>query len=190
MPQSFRNLYSEAVQKDPGKKDGGYVRIEFIDNNKEEDWRLMVLEKLPAIVESLQDKGYKACDIGIIVRTGNEGAQVLERLISYSESCDKNRKLKYNYNAISNDSLLLSKSPVIIFILSVISVINDPSDQISRAIMLRFFLLSTGRDGAEQVSLRSDRLSEISKEFFPEGYVDFLGRVRQMTLFEATEEYY
>ena len=39
LPQSFRKLYSEAVQKDPGKKDGGYVRIEFIDNEKEEDWR-------------------------------------------------------------------------------------------------------------------------------------------------------
>jgi ATP-dependent helicase/nuclease subunit A len=187
MPQSFRKLYSQAVQKDPGNKDGGYVRIEFIDNDKEEDWRPVVLEKLPTIVESLQDKGYKASDIGIIVRTGNEGAQVLERLISYSESCDKTRKLKYNYNAISNDSLLLSKSPVIIFIISVISVINDPPDQISRAIMLRFFLLSTGREGAEQVSLRSDRLSEISKEYFPEGFEDLLDRVRQMPLFEATE---
>lgn len=187
IPQSFRKLYSEAVQKDPGKKDGGYIRIEFIYNDKEEDWRLMVLEKLPAIVESLQDKGYKASDIGIIVRTGNEGAQVLERLISYSESCDTNKRLKYNYNAISNDSLLLSKSPVIIFIIAVISVINDPSDKISRAVMLRFFLLATGMEGVENVSLWSERLPELSKEYFPDGYEDFLDSLKQMTLFEATE---
>jgi ATP-dependent helicase/nuclease subunit A len=187
IPQSFRKLYSEAVQSDPGKKDGGYVRIEFIDNNNEEDWRSLVLEKLPAIVELLQDKGYRAADIGIIVRTGNEGAAVLERVISYSESCDQTLKLKYNYSAISDDSLLLSKSPVIIFIIGVISVINDPSDQISRAIILRFFLLSTGKERAEQVSLRSDKFSELSKEYFPEGYEDFLERLRQMPLFEATE---
>ena len=28
---SFRELFSEAVQIDPGKKENGYVRIEFIE---------------------------------------------------------------------------------------------------------------------------------------------------------------
>ena len=37
-----------------------------------------VLERLPAVIESFQDKGYKASDIGIIVRDGKEGAQVLK----------------------------------------------------------------------------------------------------------------
>ena len=77
---------------------------------------------------------------------------------------------RYNFNAVSNDSLSLSNSPVIIFIIAVISVANDPHDYISRATMLRFFLLSTGREDAENVSLLKDNLIEGSREYFPEGY--------------------
>ena len=75
---SFRKIYSEAVQTDPGKKEGGYVRIEFIENEKELKWQDKVLEKLPGVIESFQDKGYNASDIGIIVRDGKEGAQCSE----------------------------------------------------------------------------------------------------------------
>ncbi len=58
---------------------------------------------------------------------------------------------------------------------------------ISRAIMLRFFLMSTGNNEAEKVSLQSDKLIEISRAYFPEGYEDLLDRIRQLPLFEATE---
>ena len=77
---SFKNLYSEAVQADPGKKHGGYVRLEFIENSKEQKWQEIVLEKLPGVIETFQDKGYNASDIGIIVRDGKEGAMVLKTI--------------------------------------------------------------------------------------------------------------
>ena len=38
-------------------------------------WQDKVLERLPGVIESLQDKGYNASDIGIIVRDGKEGAR-------------------------------------------------------------------------------------------------------------------
>ena len=48
---SFREIYSEAVQNDPGEKDGGYVRLEFIDDKEEIKWKDKVLEKLPGVIE-------------------------------------------------------------------------------------------------------------------------------------------
>ncbi len=187
LPVSFKKLYSEAVQADPCFNAGGYVRLEFISDSSEEKWQNTILERLPAIIESFQDKGYKASDIGIIVRDGKEGAQVLNALIDYSNNCPLAKKNIYNFNAVSNDSLLLSNSPVIIFIIAVISVVNDPQDYISRAIMLRFFLLSKGDKEADKVSLKADKLVEASRGYFPEGYEDFLERIRHMPLFEATE---
>ena len=184
---SFKNLYSEAVQVDPCKNDGGFVRIEFIENEKELKWQDVVLERLPSIIESLQDRGYKASDIGIIVRDGKEGGMVLNTLLDYNNKLSSDTKRQYNYNAVSSDSLLLSNSPVIIFIISVISVVNDPEDYISRAIMLRFFLMSTGKKEAEKVSLQSEKLIYGSREYFPDGYEDFLESISQMPLFEATE---
>jgi len=187
LPVSFKKLYSEAVQTDPCNKSGGYVRLEFISNNDEEHWQNTILNRLPAIIESFQDKGYKASDIGIIVRDGKEGALVLDTLIDYTNICPSEKKDQYNYSAVSSDSLLLSNSPVIIFIISVISVVNDPQDHISRAIMLRFFLLSKGDPEADKAPLKADKLAEISREYFPAGYEDFLERIRHMPLFEATE---
>jgi len=187
LPESFKKLYSEAVQDDPGKKSGGYIRLEFIENDKEKKWKDTVLERIPGVIETCQDKGYSASDIGIIVRDGKEGALVLKCLIDYSNNCpDENRK-KYNYNVVSNDSLLLSNSPVIKFIISVISVVNNPPDMISRAVMLRYYLLAKGDKDAENASLISKNLIEGSKAYFPEGYETFLEKVKQLPLFEAVE---
>jgi ATP-dependent exoDNAse (exonuclease V) beta subunit len=187
LPVSFKNLYSEAVQTDPCKNDGGFIRLEFIANDDEQKWQDVVLSRLPLLIESVQDKGYKASDIGIIVRDGKEGVQVLSTLIDYLNNCPPEKKERYNLNAVSNDSLLLSNSPVIIFIIAVISVVNDSEDYISRAVMLRFYLMATGDERAENVSLQKDKLIDVSRAWFPDGYEDFLERIRQMPLFEATE---
>ena len=184
---SFKKLYSEAVQKDPEKKGGGYVRLEFIRNEEENKSNRAVLDRLPAIIESLQDKGYKASDVGIIVRDGREGCQVMNAIIDHSATLESANDLRYNFNAVSNDSLSLSNSPVIIFIIAVISVANDPNDYLNRATMLRFYLLATGREDAENVFLLKDTLIEGSKKYFPDGYESLPDRINDMPLFEATE---
>jgi len=48
-----------------------------VANNNEQIWQEIVLDRLPVIIESIQDKGYKASDIGIIIRDGKEGGLVL-----------------------------------------------------------------------------------------------------------------
>jgi ATP-dependent helicase/nuclease subunit A len=184
---SFRNIYSEAVQSGQGEREGGFIRIEFIDNEDELKWKERVLEMLPGIVKSLQIKGYNASDIGIIVRDGKDGASVLKTFIDYHSGCSDEEKQNINYNVVSSDSLLLSNSPAIRFIIAVLSSVNDPQDMISRALMLRFYLLAHGNHDAEKASLASDRIDEISANFYPDGYEAFLDRLKQLPLFEATE---
>lgn len=187
LPVSFKELYSESVQSDPGGKEGGYIRLEFIENSKEKKWQDSVLEKLPGIIETIQEKGYRASDIGIIVRDGREGALVLKTLIDYNNSCSEQKREKYNYSAVSNDSLLLSNSPAVNFIISVLSVVNNNEDMISRALMLRLFLLAKGSKDVEKVPLVKEKLMEVSGDYFPGDYENFLENVKQMPLFEATE---
>jgi ATP-dependent helicase/nuclease subunit A len=185
--KSFASIYSEAVQSDPGEKSGGYIRIEFIENQKDLRWNNAVLEKLPSVVESIQEKGYMASDIGIIVRDGREGASVLKTFIDYYSGCPEEKKRRFNYNVVSSDSLLLSSSPAINFIISVIRSVNDPSDMISRALMLRLYLLAKERPDAGDISLESAKIDETSRSCFPDGYEALLDRLRQLPLFEATE---
>ncbi len=200
LPVSFTELYKGAVQDDPFTGSGGYVRLEFIDNElytENEDggrknklkrkWNEIVLEKLPSVIESFQSKGFKASDIGILVRERKEGEAVLRRMIEYGNTCTPELKSRYNYSIVSNDSLTLSNSFVITFIIAVIKVLNDPEDIISRARMVRFYKLAQGADDAGSIPLYREKLINSSHGCFPEETEKFLGSARQMPLFEATE---
>ncbi len=197
----FKNLYGEAKQTDPGKLNGGFVRLEFLDDEREEKagqnngkrgkitrkWEDIVLEKLPSVIETVQNKGYKASDIGIIVRETREGEAVVRRMIEYGANAGKEKKKIYNYNIVSNDSLSLSGSHVLTFIISVIKVLNNPVDMISRAQMIRFYFLATEGEDPDKIPLFRNRLEDNSHRYFPEGYEQFMDKAGQLPLFEATE---
>jgi len=184
LPVCFREIYSEAVQKDPGNKPDGYVSIEFLENEPDRKWEEKVLERIPSIIESVQDSGYRASDIGIIVRNGREGAMILKSLIDYSNN---NNDKGYNFNVVSNDSLLLSNSPVICFIISALEVVNNPADMISLASLLRYYLLAAGKSDADKSPLVSRNLIEVTRTYFPDGYEALLQGIKQVPLFEAIE---
>jgi ATP-dependent exoDNAse (exonuclease V) beta subunit len=193
----FMKIYSEAVQEDPGRRDGGYVRIEFIDDEREDKndrkskitrtWEDTVLEKLPGIIESVQERGYKASDIGILVRQGKDGEAVVRRMIEYAGSLAPEQRSRYNYKTVSSDSLSLSSSHAVNFIISALKALDDPGDMISRAQMVRFLLLATGKDNPDKAPLFTDLPAGGTHSSFPEGFSEFIEKAAQMPLFEATE---
>jgi len=197
----FSDIYSEAVQSDRSTEGGGYVRVEFIENDyepvitakgkesriKTREWESKVLDRLPAVIEQIQDKGYSASDIGIIVRYSREGTDVLNRMIRYSNNCSQEKRIKYNYKIVSDYSLTLSNSPVITFIISTLKVLNNPADDVSRAAMLRYYLMATGYKDVENVPLYKSSLRAGAPELYPEGYNEFMNRAPCLTLFEAVE---
>ena len=198
---NFGNLYEGAVQTDPGKSEGGYVKLEFItqsrpDTNEKDasederagrKWKETVLDKIPGVIEMFQDHGYLAGDIGIIVREVKEGEEIVRRMIDYANNCSSENKSRYNYGVVSDDSLTLSSSNAIMFIISVIKVLCDPDDIISRAEMFRFFGLNTRQSDAGGVDLLREGLMDTLLRYFPEGSMQFLGKVRNSPLFEVTE---
>jgi ATP-dependent helicase/nuclease subunit A len=200
-PPGFSEIYSGAVQKDPGTESGGYVRLAFIDFDyeikisksgketkvKSRDWEEKVLERIPSVIELFQDKGYSASDIGIIVRNSREGTNVLNTMIRHSNNSSPEKKEKYNYNIISDYSLTLSNSPAITFIISVLKVLNNPKDDVSQAAMLRFYLLAAGYPDADIVPLWIESLRNGSHNRFPEGFGEFMEKAVHLPLFEAVE---
>jgi ATP-dependent helicase/nuclease subunit A len=185
---AFHELFSEAVQIDPGNKENGYVKIEFVENSEESTWQEEVLKLFPSVIESFQDKGFKASDIGILVRDNKEGALILREIIDYSVSCSAEKRERYNYNIVSGESLLLANSPAVNFIIAVLKVLGNPEDMIARALMLRYFLLATGKENVGDTPLTGDDLIEFSAGFFPEGYKEFLTSIRYLTLWNTTEK--
>lgn len=201
LESDLKSLYEGAVQSDPGIRGGGYVRLEFSDikdsagdNTDNGDrqkslktWKSVITEKIPQVIELFQDHGYQARDIGIIVREGREGEEIVRKIIEYSSNCPPEKKQKYNYNIVSDDSLALSSSYAITFIMAVLKVLHDPGDMISRAEMFRFFMLLHRKDKAEEISLYKELLTDETTGLLPEGYDRFLARIRNRPLFEVTE---
>ena len=132
-------------------------------------WKDFVLDRIPSVIEMFQDMGFNASDIGIIVREVKEGEAVVRRMVGYSSNASPEQKSRYNYNIVSGDSLTLSSSHAITFIIAVLKVLCDPDDLISRALMLRFYLLSKGNEAADKVGLHRDNLMDCSHGCFPEG---------------------
>jgi ATP-dependent helicase/nuclease subunit A len=183
---SFTDLYSDAVQLYPGEKEGGYVKFEFIEGTEDYKFEEIVLRKLPHVIEDLQDKGYKSSDIGILVRKNSEGTLVMKTMLDYKSALDDEKRKKYNYNIISNESLLLSQSPAVNFIISLLSGIYNPDD-LSKALTLRNYLLATDKVNPGNEFLSMDLFEIKADKFYPPGYRNFLERAKQLPLFEVVE---
>jgi ATP-dependent exoDNAse (exonuclease V) beta subunit len=183
----IRDLYADAQQNSGGKKEGGYVNFDFLEEPEEEKFKDIVLRKLPGIIENLQDKGYKGSDIGILVRWNNEGSDILKYMLDYRSSVDEEKRKRYNYEIISNESLILDQNPVVCFIISLLTWLYDPSDNISRALILRNWLLATGKDISEAESLLIDYTDNETANFFPSGYDRLIEEIRHLSLFESVE---
>ena len=115
--------FKNSIQKIPDYKNqtNGFV---FISVNVNEDFTSNKKEQLlfDEIFESIQksrNKGYKDSDIAILVRKNEEGRDIIRFL-----------SLK-GINAISDESLLLSSSPVINEIISFFKFLDFPPDNLS-----------------------------------------------------------
>jgi ATP-dependent helicase/nuclease subunit A len=90
-----------------------------------------VLEELPKTIERLQDVGFDARDIAVLVRKSDDGKQVIERLMRYKHSSESNAN--YCYDAISNESLFLGNSSAIRLLINTIKYGLNHDDVIARA---------------------------------------------------------
>jgi ATP-dependent helicase/nuclease subunit A len=185
---SLRELYSDARQNTGGKKDGGYINFEFVAESEEESFSKIVLSKLPGIIENLQDKGYKGSDIGILVRWNNEGSDILKYMLEYRSSVCEEKKQKYNYEFISSESLILDQNPVISFIISLLTWLFDPDDNISKALVFRNYLLASGKEISGADDLLLNQTEDMLNEFFPAGYDTLFNEIKHLSLFESVEK--
>lgn len=157
--------YQDVEQKTSSKAGQGEVVIEFIDaDDSEEKWTEMALQKLPAILEDLQDRNFLPHDIAILVRKNGEEERIVEYLLHYKNSA--HAKAGYSYDILGNEGLQVDASVSVRLILTVMRLFIRPDDAVQKTI-LRF--------GYPNLSVSTDE-----NEVFQ--------RIRNLSLFEMTEE--
>jgi ATP-dependent exoDNAse (exonuclease V) beta subunit len=185
------DVYVNVVQSVPTDKKGGYIRIEnvYAENNDSGDTKSpkeKILSFLPEIIKQCQDDGYGASDIGILVRTKNEGTAILDYLNRYSASMPEEDRKRYNFNLLSADSLIVGNSDAVRFIVAAMKRVTDSDDSINRGEMLRYYHL-TGLRGEGESVLSFSSVEVLEHEFFPLGYEEFFISIKSQSLFTLSE---
>ena len=134
LTHKIEHAYANIHQKISPKAAEGRVQVSFIEQDEnEEGWKAESLERLPAILERLQEQGYRPNDIAVLVRKNEEEQQVIHKLLNYKTTVQA--KSHYCYDIMGNDGLLIGAAASIRFILGVMQLFVNSSDSIQQTIV-------------------------------------------------------
>jgi ATP-dependent exoDNAse (exonuclease V) beta subunit len=133
LPAGLENIYEGQEQKFREDKPGGFIHLEFVstgDEGNELSYQELTRLRILETIRELQLKGHPLNDVTILCRA-NEQASAIARFL-----------LENGLNVISSESLLLSQSPKVNFILSLMKLLNNPADHTCYVEFLQFLVKS------------------------------------------------
>lgn len=174
-------IYHESSQFHVNKN-GGFVSLQFIpETSRQEESDPMVFQRVKDIVTDCLEKGkYNHGDIAVLVRTKNEGRKIAEFL------------LEQGHKVLSPDSLVLSRIPLVRFLIDVLTYLNAPDDKIARASIIYYLCLHQKENSMAPTFIGKGIMENEDMLFktFPELEIFF--RVRdfliRMPVYEVVEE--
>lgn len=112
---------------------GGYVKINFIKNEETEDeetsgWKKNAMAEMLSSINDTLSKGFSYKDICILVRKNKEGNEIANWLFQNGIE-----------EIISPDSLLITASPKIEFLINIFRFLSDTNDNISRTEIIYYY---------------------------------------------------
>lgn len=129
--QTIVNAYADVEQTAASGKKGGLVHCSFIGK---EGYVQQTLDQLIAAIERVQDLGFQAGDIAILVKKNKEGKDIAEALLNH-----KKNKKGYNFEVISDDTLYIQTSPTVRFIVGLMQYLITPFDKVAQASVIHIF---------------------------------------------------
>ncbi len=180
------DIYSDVcqLQAEPGNNDNGYVKIKFLDD-KDKD---VTGENLVKILKELQDKGYMLKDIAILTRRKIEGKEVADFLIEYKNTNISDKK--YKFDVISDESLYLSSSSAVNFLMAILKYFINPKDSINNYfIVFEYLNYIKPESGYDKIIIPEcdTELKVNPGEFLPGHLVKSMERIKNLSLYETIE---
>ncbi len=139
-----QTIYHEQSQLFDENKSGGVVHFEFLpdkiaEESEEQTYNELYCRKILELINYLQTEGYKPSDIAVLVRKNFSGIEVAQYL---SEN---------GIPVLSNESLLLVKSPNINILIAFLKRFVNPTDTIATATLLENLMSRKGL--AEEINV-------------------------------------
>ncbi|MFI5219435.1 MAG: UvrD-helicase domain-containing protein [Bacteroidia bacterium] len=178
---------SDEVKQEVTKKNssGGLVEILLYNKseiNKEDEEESnqneIVLKHLLATIDKLKIREVAEKDICILVRTNRQGNEISKFL--FENGIKK---------IVSSESLLINRSPQIIFLINLFKLLNNPEDKIARAECIYYHLTHSETKPKDSHSVFS--LVNDEKLFFQSLPLEFslhFDRLKKLPLYELAEQ--
>jgi ATP-dependent exoDNAse (exonuclease V) beta subunit len=172
------DAYAATSQKvSPAKAgSGGFVQIETVCRDDDDGSgdapkaKEKVLQALPELIAGLQDRGYRASDIAVLVRYRREGQEVADALLHHKQTAGDTA---HCFEVLSPDSLFLARAPVVRFVMAVLNLAVAPDDAVSRAVAERYL-----PQAAVGVPLSASFLERLLCQPLPEAVETLIARFR------------
>ncbi len=130
LDDSLRSIYDKQEQIPVPGRSGGTVSIDFLEAGDAQSFKEMTLDRILGIINDLKLKGYSYSDQVILTRSNAQGCAVARFLMNQGIS------------VVSTEALLLSSSPKVNFIVSVLTMLSNPGDMISTSSVLIYLILN------------------------------------------------
>ena len=184
--RQITDAYADAWQLIPSHKQesGGQVKITFLKDDRETDWKAKVLEQLPHEIESLQDQGFALKDIAVVVRWNQEAVQVAETLLSYRE---QHPASPYRYDIISSEALLIGNAQSVKAVIALMRHFRNPGDD-TRRMMAVYEFYRFHRSNSPDEALQNYR-EEVPGDF-PEGTGSRLMELSSLPFYDMIESFF
>lgn len=176
------DAYKDVEQEILPKKDGkGYVRVEFVEKNKDEDVDVATV-KLNRIVDNVRmliDQGVNQNDICILVRYNRVIADIQTAFAQQMPQV----------NIVSDEAFRLDSSQLINFIIDILRYISNPAERYLKVLVAyKYAVLINGCDGdAGSVFMMDDRQLD---QLLPKSFTDNIERLTITPLYELVEHLY
>jgi ATP-dependent helicase/nuclease subunit A len=184
--KQIEDAYADVIQQvAPNKSDHeGQVKITFLKNDKESDWREEAMKRLPLELEELQEQGFALKDIAIVVRWNNEAVQVAETLLAYKE---QHPDSPYRYDIISNEALLIGSARSVKAVIALLRYFQNPGDETRRMMALYEFYRFVYRATPEEALLN---YREKHPGEFPETIRGEIERLATLPFYDMIERFF
>lgn len=166
----LRQTYSDVIQKWSGREAGGYVHVRFLNppGSEEEGEESPEVERaLIETIKSLQDRGFRARDIAILVRKNAQAKEAADML--HAEAL-RNPGSGYIFDVISDEASYLSNSHALNLLVSAARFLLRPEDYINNTTLLLEYSRLKGSEINPETLFEAARSPEKVWELLPEDF--------------------
>ncbi len=147
---------------------GGSTRAEHLQDPSS------IAYQLPRLVVDLQRRGYRACDIAILVRKTREAQAVARILEEAGQDDELTEGGRYSLDFISQEALRIDRSRAVRLIIALLSYVAQPESELARHEVREIF--------AQMMALRG-----APRRTWDEGEFEYLLTLGKRSLYESIE---